>query len=135
MSAAELVGLYGNLSLADEDRAVLKIAEEAQLEGAGDVDRSLVGKVLSGKRVNWEALKSLIDQLWNPFGNVEIELIGENTFMFYFVNRDERNRFWHRGPWHFGKSLIVLEKPVGLGAVSKLGFNKAEFGFRYMTSL
>ncbi|TXG57474.1 hypothetical protein EZV62_015303 [Acer yangbiense] len=127
MSAAELAGLYRNLSLADKDGDVLEIIEEAQLEGEEDVDRSLVGKVLSGKRVNREAFKTLIDQLWNPFGNVEVELIGENTFMFYFVNRDERNKFWQRGPWHFGKSLTVLEKPIGSRDVSKLGFNNTEF--------
>ncbi|KAK2657778.1 hypothetical protein Ddye_010830 [Dipteronia dyeriana] len=39
----------------------------------------------------------------------------------------ERNRFWQRGPWHFGKSLIVLEKPEGSSDVSKLGFIKVEF--------
>ncbi|TXG73180.1 hypothetical protein EZV62_001759 [Acer yangbiense] len=107
MSAADLAGLCENLSLADEDGALLEVIEEAELEGEEDVDRSLVGRVLSGKKVNREAFKSLIDQLWNPFGNVEIELA--------------------RGPWHFGRSLIVLEKPMGFRDVSKLGFNKAEF--------
>ncbi|TXG57559.1 hypothetical protein EZV62_015388 [Acer yangbiense] len=95
MSAAELADLYENLSLAEEDGAMLEVAEEAQMDGEVDVDRSL--------------------------------LIGENTFMFYFVNREERNQFWNRGPWHFGKNLIVLEKPVGSGDVSKLKFNKSEF--------
>ncbi|TXG70055.1 hypothetical protein EZV62_004990 [Acer yangbiense] len=89
MSAVELTGLYENLSLAEEDGAALEASEEVQQEGAVDVDRSLVGRVLSGKR--------------------------------------ERNRFWQRSPWHFGKSLIVLEKPVGSRDVSKLGFNRAEF--------
>ncbi|TXG73559.1 hypothetical protein EZV62_002138 [Acer yangbiense] len=127
MSAADLAGLCENLLLADEDGAVLEIAEEAQMDGEKDVNRCLVGRVLSGKKINMEAFKNLIDQLWNPFGNVEVELVSENTFMFYFVNQDERNRFWNRGPWHFGKNLIVLKKPVGFGAVSKLEFNKTEF--------
>ncbi|TXG50705.1 hypothetical protein EZV62_023229 [Acer yangbiense] len=127
MSAADLAGLYENLSLAEEDSAVLEVSEEVQHDGVGDVDRSLVGKVLSGKRVNKDSFKSLIDQLWSPFGKVEIELISDNTFMFYFVNQEQRNRFWQRGPWYFGKCLIVLEKPEGSGDVSKLGFNKAEF--------
>ncbi|TXG60476.1 hypothetical protein EZV62_015049 [Acer yangbiense] len=88
MSVVELAGLYENLSLAEEDGAMLEASEEVQQEGAVDVDRSLMGRVLSGKR--------------------------------------ERNRFWQRSPWHFGKSLIVLEKLVGSGDVSKLGFNRAE---------
>ncbi|KAK3225745.1 hypothetical protein Dsin_005607 [Dipteronia sinensis] len=127
MSAVELMELYENLSLADKDGAVLEISEEAQMEGKEDVYRCFVGKVLARKKVSREAFKALIDQLWSPFGSVEIELIGDNTFMFYFVNPEERDRFWQRGSWHFGKSLIVLEKPEGSGDVSRLGFQGVEF--------
>ncbi|TXG70052.1 hypothetical protein EZV62_004987 [Acer yangbiense] len=101
MSAMELAGLYENLSLAEEDGAVLEVAEEVQLEGEVDVDRSLVWRVLAGMRVNREAFKTLINQLWNPFGK--------------------------RGPWHFGNSLIVLEKSASSGDVLKLEFKKSEF--------
>ncbi|KAL5769877.1 hypothetical protein ACOSP7_014031 [Xanthoceras sorbifolium] len=34
---------------------------------------------------------------------------------------------WSRGPWHFDKNLIVLEKPVGPGAISQLKFKFSEF--------
>ncbi|KAL5855538.1 hypothetical protein ACOSQ4_005340 [Xanthoceras sorbifolium] len=34
---------------------------------------------------------------------------------------------WARGPWHFDKNLIILEKPVGLGAISQLRFKFSEF--------
>ncbi|TXG69525.1 hypothetical protein EZV62_004460 [Acer yangbiense] len=43
------------------------------------------------------------------------------------LTSEDRNRVWQRGPWHFENSLIALEKPVGLGNISKLGFNKADF--------
>ncbi|KAK3193518.1 hypothetical protein Dsin_024828 [Dipteronia sinensis] len=75
MSATDLAGLYENLSLADEDGEMLEISEEAQLEGLKDVDRSLVGRVLSGRNVNREAFMAMINQFWSPFGSVEIELI------------------------------------------------------------
>ncbi|TXG60558.1 hypothetical protein EZV62_015131 [Acer yangbiense] len=47
--------------------------------------------------------------------------------MFYFNNPEDRNHIWHRGPWHFDRSLIVLEKPEGTGNISQLSFNKVEF--------
>ena len=53
--------------------------------------------------------------------------MGDNLFMFYFNNDDDRNRVLQRGLWHFGNSLIVLEKLVGSGNISKLSFNKADF--------
>ncbi|TXG72139.1 hypothetical protein EZV62_000718 [Acer yangbiense] len=93
--------------IVEEDNAVLEATEEVQHDGVGDMDRSLVGKVLSGKRVNRDAFKSLIDQLWNPFGKVEIELISDNTFMFYFVNREERNR--RSAKWLAEQIGVVVE--------------------------
>ncbi|TXG70048.1 hypothetical protein EZV62_004983 [Acer yangbiense] len=135
MSAGDITKLCENLSLVDEDEdeAVLEMSEEASIDGVEDVDRSLVGKVLSGKKVNREAFKGLIEQIWNPFGQVEVELVGDNQFMFHFNNCEEQNQVWYRAPWHFGNSLIVLEKPVGLGNISKLDFDKADFGSRSMT--
>ncbi|TXG63840.1 hypothetical protein EZV62_010834 [Acer yangbiense] len=127
MSESEITRLYESLSLAEEDGAVLEMEEEVQIKGFEDIDRCSVGKVLSGKKINREAFKGLIEQIWLPFGQVEVELVGDNIFMFYFVNQEDRNKVWQRGPWHFGKSLIVLEKPMGTGNISKLGFNKADF--------
>jgi hypothetical protein len=51
------------------------------------VDLCLIGKILSGKKVNREAFIHLIDQLWSPFGRVEIESVGVNIFMFHFLIR------------------------------------------------
>ncbi|TXG53376.1 hypothetical protein EZV62_022545 [Acer yangbiense] len=127
MSALEIARLYENLSLAEEDGVVLEMSEETSIDGVKDVNRCLVGKVLSYKKVNREAFKGLIEQIWSPFGQVEVESVGDNLFMFYFNNGEDRNRVLQRGPWHFGNSLIVLEKSTGEGNVSKLGFNRADF--------
>ncbi|TXG60126.1 hypothetical protein EZV62_014699 [Acer yangbiense] len=93
MTDTDISKLCENLSLVDEDEAVLEMDEEVQVDGVGDVDRCLVGKVFSGKKVNRE---------------------------------EDRNRVWNRGPWHFGNSLIVMEKPLGSGNIAQLGFNKTE---------
>ncbi|TXG73181.1 hypothetical protein EZV62_001760 [Acer yangbiense] len=111
-NANELASLCENLSIKDEDGVIHQISEEVGRIEEEDVDHCLVGKVLSRKRVNKDAFKSVIEHLWNPFGNVEIEVVGENVFLFYFNNSEDRNRVWGRGPWHFDKCLLVLEKPI-----------------------
>ncbi|TXG53188.1 hypothetical protein EZV62_022357 [Acer yangbiense] len=123
---SKIAKLYENLSIADEDMAIHEPAEEAQVDGVAEVNHCLVGKVLSGKRVNREAFKMLIDQLWSPFGAVDTELVGDNIFMFYFNNQVDRDRIWQRGPWYFEKSLVALEKPTGIGNIALLAFNKVE---------
>ncbi|TXG57050.1 hypothetical protein EZV62_018363 [Acer yangbiense] len=86
MFEADISKLYKNLTLADEDGAVHEMAEEVKVDGVEDVEKCLVGKVLVGKKVNREAFKGLIEQIWSPFGSVEIELVEDNIFMFYFNN-------------------------------------------------
>ncbi|TXG73888.1 hypothetical protein EZV62_002467 [Acer yangbiense] len=127
MGTKELARLWENLSIKDEDSEIHQVSEGLGKEGVEDVDHCLVGKVLSRKRVNREAFKSVIEQLWSPFGIVEIEVVGENIFMFYFSNPEVRNQIWRRGPWHFDKSLIVLVQLEGTGDISQLRFDKAEF--------
>ncbi|TXG71426.1 hypothetical protein EZV62_000005 [Acer yangbiense] len=128
MAESEISKLYENLSLADEDGAICERPEADQREGEVEVevDLCLIGKILSGKKVNREAFIHLIEQLWSPFGRVKIESVEFNIFMFKFINQEERNRIWQRGPWYFEKSLIVLEKPEGRGSISQLKFNKVE---------
>ena len=90
------------------------------------MERCLIGKILSGKKVNQETFINLIEQLWSPFGKVAIELVGVNIFLFHFTNQEERNTIWLRGPWYFDKSLIVLVKPEGMRSIAHLRFDEVE---------
>ncbi|TXG48811.1 hypothetical protein EZV62_024686 [Acer yangbiense] len=127
MGSKELAQLCENLSITDDDSEIHQISGGIERDGVEDVNHCLVGKVLAGKRVNREAFKSVIEQIWSPFGNVEIEVVVENIFMFYFNNPTDRDRIWHRGPWHFDRNLIVSEILEGTGNISQLSFNKAKF--------
>ncbi|TXG57427.1 hypothetical protein EZV62_018740 [Acer yangbiense] len=72
------------------------------------------------------AIHEMLEEIWNQFGAMEIESLGDNIFMFLFKNQEDRNRIWQRGPWYFDKSLIALEKLRGMGEIALLGFNKVE---------
>ncbi|KAL5790678.1 hypothetical protein ACOSQ2_005566 [Xanthoceras sorbifolium] len=54
-------------------------------------------------------------------------MVGDNVFVFHFQSLEDKAMVWSRGPWHFDKNLIVLEKPVGPGAISQLRFKFSEF--------
>ncbi|TXG72776.1 hypothetical protein EZV62_001355 [Acer yangbiense] len=125
MDPSELIKLCETLSLSETEPFYL-IKGETKHVGASDVSHSLMGKVLSSKRVNREAFIGVIEQLWSPFGRVEIEVIADNIFVFYFNNPEVRDMIWARSPWHFDNNLIVLEKPQGVGEISSLSFHTAE---------
>ncbi|TXG57629.1 hypothetical protein EZV62_015458 [Acer yangbiense] len=109
--AGEIAKLCEMLSILDVDGPIRQVSGELRREGLKDVDRCLVGKVLTGKRVNRETFKRVIEQLWSQIRSVEIEAIGDNIFMFIFPSLEVQSMIWSRGPWHFDHNLIVLEKP------------------------
>ncbi|KAL5739801.1 hypothetical protein ACOSP7_028696 [Xanthoceras sorbifolium] len=126
MDTEEIARLYESLSISEIDGPICRVDGEVKRVERSDVSHCLVGKVLSGKRVNWDAFKGVIEQLWSVIGSVEIESMGDNLFVFYFRRLEDRASVWSRGPWHFDHNLIVLEKPDGVGEISKLGFNRLE---------
>ncbi|KAK2647323.1 hypothetical protein Ddye_014812 [Dipteronia dyeriana] len=53
MNEAEIAKLYENLSLTGEDRAVHEMIEKANVDGVEDVNRCVVGKVLTKSEECW----------------------------------------------------------------------------------
>ncbi|TXG49470.1 hypothetical protein EZV62_025345 [Acer yangbiense] len=105
----------------------LKIGGDSHRQSTKEVSHCLVGKVLSRKRVNREAFISVISKIWNTKGELEIEVIGDNVFLFRFGRLDDKLMVWSRGPWHFNNCLIILEKKSGPGEILKMQFRRAEF--------
>ncbi|KAL5789446.1 hypothetical protein ACOSQ2_004334 [Xanthoceras sorbifolium] len=127
MDSDEIATLCESLSLSDDDGPVLQIGGDKQKEGIRDVNHCLVGKVLSRKRVNRDAFKAIIIQIWGTMGFVEVEAVGDNVFVFFFRKIEDLTMVWNRGPWHFDKCLLILEKPSGLGEISKMKFQYVDF--------
>ncbi|KAL5834909.1 hypothetical protein ACOSQ4_014406 [Xanthoceras sorbifolium] len=113
MNAEEISCLCESLTLSDEEGPVLKLSGEAQQEGARRLNYCLVGKILCRKKINREAFKIVIEQIWNAIHGIEIELVGDNVFVFYFKDVEDKISMQSRGPWHFDKSLIILVEPKG----------------------
>ncbi|KAL5865050.1 hypothetical protein ACOSQ3_002564 [Xanthoceras sorbifolium] len=109
------------------DGPILQISSDDQSEGICEIHKCLVGKVLSRKKINREAFRGTIEQIWNLVGRVEIEMVGDNIFVFHFASVEDRAMIWARGPWHLDRGLLVLEKPSGPGDISSMKFNRAEF--------
>ncbi|KAK3211627.1 hypothetical protein Dsin_016333 [Dipteronia sinensis] len=107
MASVEIEDLCGALTLSDEDGLVCNFSGVVNREDLQEVQHYLVGKVLSGKKVNKEAFCGVIVQLWSSIGQVEIESVDENVFVFYFRRLEDRDLVWARGPWNFDRNLIV----------------------------
>ncbi|TXG62055.1 hypothetical protein EZV62_013418 [Acer yangbiense] len=127
MESDTIGGLCEMLATSDLDGPEVLIKGEVHSEGIQEVSHCLVKKILAGKRVNREAFKEVIEQLWSSIIVVEIEMIEENIFMFYFLRKEDRGLVWARGPWHFDGNLIVMEKAKGPRALVIIEFKMIKF--------
>ncbi|TXG48111.1 hypothetical protein EZV62_027405 [Acer yangbiense] len=91
MDTEEMAKSCQVLSLYDEDVVTCQISGEDMQEGFNDVTHCLVGKVLTGRRVNREAFIGVIEQLWSKIGQDEIESVGDNIFVFHFSQLEDRS--------------------------------------------
>ncbi|KAJ4706539.1 Zinc CCHC-type-like protein [Melia azedarach] len=66
-------------------------------------------------------------QIWKPVGNVEIESLGSNKFVFPFFFETDRKRVLYTGPWCFDKNLIVLTEPTGIEDLAQQSFTHVSF--------
>lgn len=65
MALEEIDRLRKALSLEDDEVPVLTVSKEAQSEGRMIMEKCLVGKIPSNKKVNREAFKAVLQQVWN----------------------------------------------------------------------
>lgn len=68
-----------------------------------------------------------MSNLWSTKGDSTIKTLGDNRFLLYFSNEQDKLRIFLDGPWHYENSLIVLVEPKGNGDITKLEFNRITF--------
>ncbi|TXG53380.1 hypothetical protein EZV62_022549 [Acer yangbiense] len=127
MGLDDIGGLCEMLATLELDRPEVLIKGEAHREGIKEVSHCLMRKVLVGKRINREAFKGVIEQLWSSTDTVEVEKMDDNLFVFYFPRKEVRGLVWARGPWHFDNHIIVLEKLEGPRDMASMEFKMVDF--------
>jgi hypothetical protein len=67
-----------------------------------------VGKVFAERLVNVDGLAQTLGKIWCPIKGVVCKDLGENHFMFTFLQASGKRRALDDGPSMFGKDLVVM---------------------------
>ncbi|KAL5800338.1 hypothetical protein ACOSQ4_033222 [Xanthoceras sorbifolium] len=92
MDPEEIVRRCEKLSLFEADGPKAKIDGDLHEKELDSVSRSLVGRIIAIKEINRDAFKAMIPKVWRTTKEVDIELVGSNTFMFRFRCMWDRKR-------------------------------------------
>ncbi|KAH9783363.1 hypothetical protein KPL71_009281 [Citrus sinensis] len=127
MDTEELIRKCKAITIREEDKGRITLEVNLKNKKEQMMAGCLVGKVLFTKGVNKEGLKAVLQQVWRTFKEVKIESVGNNIFMFKYVEEADKKRVLKGEPWHFDTVLIVLAEPRGIGEVAKQSFTHTSF--------
>ncbi|KAI8032250.1 Uncharacterized protein LOK49_LG01G03918 [Camellia lanceoleosa] len=119
--------LTAQLILTNDEKAAV-VVEEVHTRPV--VDRSwlcLVGRLLTHRPFNTEALRTMLVSMWKPSQGMQFKVLGDNLFLFQFNHFVDKKRVFFRGPWRFDKQLLLLEEFEGSLRPSDIKFTRALF--------
>ncbi|KAF0920597.1 hypothetical protein E2562_035741 [Oryza meyeriana var. granulata] len=105
--AEELEGLMGGLKLTEEERRALKGAWLSEVREAGRPAQA-VSKLFSTKSGFAEGMAQALGKIWCPVKGIRCKDLGDNLFLFTFLQPGGKKRAITEGPWEFGGDLLIV---------------------------
>ncbi|CAN6268596.1 unnamed protein product [Urochloa humidicola] len=93
------------LSAAEKKGIRVEVSGPAKAKAA---DPQAIGKVFAEKLVHADNLAQTLGRIWCPIKGVACKDLGENRFLFTFLQAAGKRRALEDGPWMFGKDLVVM---------------------------
>jgi hypothetical protein len=99
--------LMENLKLSSAENKGLKIGGP-NLARREDRDPQAVGKLLSEKPPFVEGMIRALGGIWCPLHGIRCKELGENIFLFTFLQESGKRKALDEGPWMFNKELLIM---------------------------
>src|SRR5438128_11399274 len=104
----KMEGQLENLRLSEAEKKGLKI-DWPDGRKTGAVNQQALGKLLSEKPAYVDGMINSLGRVWCPLRGIQCKIMGENIFLFTFLQSSGKNKALNDGPWMVGNDLIVME--------------------------
>ncbi|GLU18337.1 hypothetical protein SLE2022_346430 [Rubroshorea leprosula] len=94
----EIGSMLNRVHLTEDKEGILPLNLTWKPEDSKVEKLSLVGKILSQKRINLDGLHNALMVSWNPRKGFTIFEIGENFYLFQFSDIGDLSKALHKGP-------------------------------------
>ncbi|XP_060972463.1 uncharacterized protein LOC133038358 [Cannabis sativa] len=101
---------YAQISLDDDEEGVLIGGDDEAEEVLFDDRWCLVGKFLTGRPVDFDAMRHLMAPLWQPGKGVFIKELGPNRYLFQFFHELDVQTVIDGSPWTFNRCPLVFHR-------------------------
>lgn len=128
--ADELADRCANLNISDEENEVVDLSSIGSDNRNVKTSLMLVGKVISERAVNLEALRRTMSQIWALHRYMVVRVIGTNTFVFQFFHWKDKEKVMDGRPWCFDQKLLVIDAIKGDEQPSQVNLDTSPFWTR-----
>ncbi|GMY09617.1 hypothetical protein FCV25MIE_04856 [Fagus crenata] len=129
MASDALFEDWRKFSLTETEAPGFKVEEDAMGESRTIGSKCLLGKLITDKLFNKEALKTTMLRLWGASRGITATNISDNLFAFQFPNEYERTRVLNGAPWLFDNYLLALQEFDG--SIPAIQFSSLTLIFGY----
>ena len=98
--------MYAKIILEDEEEGGVPVGEGKVIEKTPTF--VLVGKFLTEKNINFNAMQNVMASLWRPKEGMEIHDLGGSRYSFVFYRIFDLQKVLECGPWSFEQSMLVV---------------------------
>ena len=106
----ELKKHWEHLRIAEEENQCLRIDEQGKVEDELDTRWVLVGRLLSDRTVDFEALRNVMAALWCPVKGLFVKELEFNRYLFQFFHDLDISWVIEGTPWTFNNIPLILER-------------------------
>lgn len=125
---------WGKLRLTEDEEVVIgDNTDEDNSSGIKDrISLSLLGKLLTVKPFNVEAMKRTLLSIWSLKNSVVIRMVETNLFVLQFFCEKDKNRVLDGCPWSFDGKILLLKELKEEEQPSEVKFSNSPFWVRLM---
>ncbi|KAI8029145.1 hypothetical protein LOK49_LG01G01075 [Camellia lanceoleosa] len=108
--AESLIEMAQRLVLTEEEEAEVVVDEVHLQPTEAKVGLCLVGKLLTTRPFNFEAMRTTLSAVWRASKGIVFKTLGDNLFLIQFGHIVDKKRVLINGPWNFDKQLVMLKE-------------------------
>lgn len=102
--------LYERLTIEEEEEedngVIVGVVEEQEKKESF----LLVGRFLTEKNINFQAMQNVLASLWRPKKGMEVHDIGGYRYSFVFYHILDLKKVIEGGPWSFEQNMLVYHQ-------------------------
>lgn len=106
----ELNERYADLRIEDEEDGGLIYDKNEEHLDEIDIRWYLVGKLLTERPADFDAMKNVMASLWRPGKGMYVKELDVNLYLFQFFHEVDIQRVIGGSPWTFNKTPLIIER-------------------------